>query len=56
MEQRRHEMAEAAKELKAIEKHKENWQKASQGRAPVAKEDLNQEEIGNTLFLMRQRK
>lgn len=55
MEQRRHEMAEAAKELKAIEKHKENWQKAIKADRQ-SKEDLNQEEIGNTLFLMRQRK
>ncbi len=55
VEQRRREMAEAAKELKAIEKHKENW--AKQIRAErQAKEELNQEEIGNTLFLMRQRK
>jgi len=55
LEQRRHEMAEAAKEKKAIEKHKENWtaqiRKERQGR-----EDLTQEEIGNTLYLMRNRK
>ena len=55
MEQRRREMAEAAKELKAIEKHKENWQKQIRAERQ-AKEELNQEEIGNTLFLMRQRK
>jgi flagellar export protein FliJ len=55
VEQRRREMAEAARELKAIEKHKENW--AKQIRAErQAREELNQEEIGNTLFLMRQRK
>ncbi|WNG35187.1 flagellar assembly protein FliH [Archangium minus] len=55
VEQRRREMAEAAKELKAIEKHKENWQKQIRAERQ-AKEELNQEEIGNTLFLMRQRK
>jgi flagellar biosynthesis chaperone FliJ len=55
VEQRRREMAEAAKELKAIEKHKENWQKQLRAERQ-AKEELNQEEIGNTLFLMRQRK
>ena len=55
VEQRRREMAEAAKELKAIEKHKENWQKQVRTERQ-AKEELNQEEIGNTLFLMRQRK
>ncbi len=55
VEQKRWEMAEAAKELKAIEKHKENWQKQIRAERQ-AKEELNQEEIGNTLFLMRQRK
>ena len=55
VEQRRREMAEAAKELKAIEKHKETWQKQLRAERQ-AKEELNQEEIGNTLFLMRQRK
>ncbi|HYO59279.1 flagellar assembly protein FliH [Archangium sp.] len=55
VEQRRREMAEAARELKAIEKHKENWQKQLRAERQ-AKEELNQEEIGNTLFLMRQRK
>ncbi len=55
VEQRRWVMAEAAKELKAIEKHKEKWQKAVKAERD-AREDLNQEEIGNTLFLMRQRK
>lgn len=55
VERRRAEMAEAAKEKKAIEKHKEKWtaqvRKERQGR-----EDLAQEEIGNTLFMMRNRK
>ena len=55
VEQRRWVMAEAAKELKAIEKHKENWKKAVKAERD-AREDLSQEEIGNTLFLMRQRK
>ena len=55
MEQRRREMAEAAKELKAIEKHKENWQKQVKYERQQ-REELNQEEIGNALFLARQRK
>ncbi|HLM44796.1 MAG TPA: flagellar assembly protein FliH [Myxococcaceae bacterium] len=55
VEQRRREMAEAAKELKAIEKHKETFQKQIRAERQ-AREELNQEEIGNTLFLMRQRK
>jgi flagellar biosynthesis chaperone FliJ len=55
VEQRRREMAEAAKELKAIEKHKETFQKQIRTERQ-AREELNQEEIGNTLFLMRQRK
>jgi flagellar biosynthesis chaperone FliJ len=55
VEQKRREMAEAAKELKAIEKHKETWTKQLRAERQ-AKEELNQEEIGNTLFLMRQRK
>jgi flagellar export protein FliJ len=54
VEQRRFEMAEAAKEKKAIEKHKETW--AKQVRAErMAKEEMNQEEIGNTLHLQRTR-
>ncbi len=55
VEQKRWVMAEAAKELKAIEKNKETWQKQVRAERQ-AKEELNQEEIGNTLFLMRQRK
>jgi len=55
VEQRRREMAEAAKDLKAIEKHKETFQKQIRAERQ-AREELNQEEIGNTLFLMRQRK
>jgi flagellar export protein FliJ len=54
VEKRRFEMAEAAKELKAIEKHKEKW--AQQVRAErQAREDLSQEEIGNALHLARMR-
>lgn len=55
VEQRRREMAEAAKELKAIEKHKEKWQSEVK-KERESKEELAQEEIGNTLYLMRQRK
>jgi flagellar biosynthesis chaperone FliJ len=55
VEQRRLEMAEAAKELKALEKHKETWQKQVRAERQ-AKEELAQEDIGNTLFLLRQRK
>ncbi len=54
-EAKRAEMAEAAKELKAIEKHKENWQKQVKTER-AAREELSQEEIGNALFLRRQRK
>ena len=55
VEQRRFEMAEAAKEKKAIEKHKETW--ATQVKKErQQKEELNQEEIGNTLHLARTRK
>jgi flagellar export protein FliJ len=55
VEQRRRDMAEAAKELKAIEKHRETWQKQIRAER-AAKEELTQEEIGNALFLARQRK
>ena len=48
-------MAEAAKELKSIEKHKENWAKERKA-AREMREELAQEEIGNALFLSRQRK
>lgn len=54
VEQRRYEMAEAAKEKKAIEKHKENW-KAEVRKERMTKEELNQDEIGNTLHLQRVR-
>ncbi len=52
VEQRRSEMAEAAKEKKAIEKHKENWVKEVRAER-MAKEEMNQEEIGNSLHLRR---
>lgn len=55
VEVKRRDMAEAAKELKAIEKHRENWQKQIRAER-AAKEELTQEEIGNALFLARQRK
>ena len=55
VETRRAEMAEAAKEKKAIEKHKENWQKQVRAERQM-KEELNQEEIGNALHLARTRK
>jgi flagellar export protein FliJ len=55
VEQRRAQMAEAAKELKAIEKHKENWQKQIKHERQQ-REELTQEEIGSALFLARQRK
>lgn len=55
VEQRRFEMAEAAKELKAIEKHKETWQTQVK-KEREAREELSQEEIGNALHLMRSRK
>lgn len=54
VEQRRGEMAEAAKEKKAIEKNKEAFVKQVRAER-MAKEELNQEEIGNTLHLQRVR-
>lgn len=54
VEQRRAEMAEAAKEKKAIEKHKENWKKQVKYERDQ-REDMAQEEIGNTLHLQRTR-
>jgi len=55
VEQRRREMAEAAKELKAIEKHKENWKKQVKYERQQ-REEMTQEEIGSALFQARQRK
>ena len=54
VEVRRQEMADAAKEKKAIEKHKDNW-KAEVKKERQQREELNQEEIGNTLHLQRTR-
>jgi hypothetical protein len=54
VEQRRAEMAEAAKEKKAIEKNKEAWVKQVRAER-MAKEEMNQEEIGNALHLQRTR-
>ncbi|HLL01369.1 MAG TPA: flagellar assembly protein FliH [Myxococcaceae bacterium] len=55
VENKRREMAEAAKELKAIEKHKETWQKQVKAERQQ-REELTQEEIGSALFQARQRK
>jgi flagellar biosynthesis chaperone FliJ len=55
LEEKRLEMADAAKELKAIEKHKEKWQKEIKHQREM-REDLVGEEIGNALFLARTRK
>lgn len=55
VEQRRFDMTEAAKELMAIEKHKDGW-KAQVKKEREAREDLAQEEVGNALHLMRSRK
>lgn len=55
MEEKRMEMAQAAMDLKAIEKHKEKWQKEVKA-ARAAREELNQEEIGNALHLARTRR
>ncbi len=54
VESRRQEMAEAAKDLKAIEKHQENWKKEVKHRREQ-REELVQEEIGNALHLARVR-
>lgn len=55
LEQRRREMATAAMEKKAIEKHKETWRKQVKYERDQ-REELVQEEIGNALHLARQRK
>lgn len=54
VEERRQEMADAAMERKAIEKHKETWTKQVRYERQQ-KEEMNQEEIGNTLHLARVR-
>lgn len=55
VEQRRAEMAEAAKEKKAIEKNKENWAKQVRHER-MQREELNQDEIGAVLHLQRSRR
>jgi flagellar export protein FliJ len=55
VEERRRAMAEAARDVKAIEKHKEKWLKDWKYQRELA-EDLAREEIGNALFLARTRK
>lgn len=55
LEQKRIDMAEAAKELKAIEKHKENWAKEVKALRDK-REEMTQEEIGNALHLAKTRK
>lgn len=54
VEVKRKEMAHAAMEKKAIEKHKEKWAKAVRAERDM-REELSQEEIGNALHLARQR-
>ena len=55
VEERRTEMATAATELKAIEKHKDKW-KGGVRQERDKREELSQEEIGNALFQARQKK
>jgi len=54
VERKRAALAEAAKELKAIEKHKEKFLKQKKAERD-AREEQAGEEIGNALFLARQR-
>lgn len=54
-EQKRVALAEAAKEVKAIEKHKEKFIKQVKAERQM-REDLAGEEIANAQFLARQRK
>lgn len=54
VEVRRQEMAEASTEKKAIEKHKETWALEVR-KERMAREEMSQEEIGNTLHLARVR-
>lgn len=54
MDEKQAELAEAMKEKKAIEKHKEKWQSQVKHER-AAREELNQDEIGQTLHLARQR-
>ncbi len=54
-ERKRAELAEAAKELKAIEKHKEKFVKQVKAERE-AREEQAGEEIGNALYLARQKR
>lgn len=54
VERKRAALAEAAKEVKAIEKHKEKFLKQVKAERE-AREEQASEEIGNALFLARQR-
>jgi len=53
-EEKRAKLAEASKELKAIEKHKEKFLKQKKVERD-AREEVAGEEIGNALFLARRR-
>jgi flagellar export protein FliJ len=55
VEEKRKAMADAAMELKAIEKHKDKW-KLQVRTERQTREEMTQEEIGNALFLQRQKK
>ncbi|MBS1150482.1 MAG: FliJ family protein [Myxococcaceae bacterium] len=55
VEVKRTEMAEAAKDKKAIEKHKDTWKKEVK-KVAQDREDMQGEEIGNALHLARTRK
>ena len=54
VETRRAEMAEAATQKKAIEKHRDTW-KAEVKKLRQDREDMSAEEVGNTLHLARVR-
>lgn len=55
VEVRRHQMGQAARELRAIQKHQEKW--ARQARLEQeAREELARDEIAHALHLMRSRK
>ena len=53
-ERKRGELAEAAKELKAIEKHKEKWAKDVKAKRE-AREELAADEVGSAFYLARKR-
>jgi flagellar export protein FliJ len=54
MEEKRGELAEASKEKKAVEKHKEKWAAQVKHERDV-REENNQDEIGGALHLARKR-